>query len=151
MNNGRFSISIHILTLLDLLSEELLTSEVIAGSININPVLVRKEISNLKKHGLVESKEGKAGGYALAKPARQILLSDVYQAVRQAPILGATRNSPNPACVVGKQINKHLGTLFTEAEDALVKKLGKSTLADFSKKFAFFLLNITVTINITHI
>ncbi|MBL0743570.1 RrF2 family transcriptional regulator [Chryseolinea lacunae] len=136
MNNGRFSISMHILTLLDLLSDELLTSEVIAGSININPVLVRKEISNLKKHGLVESKEGKTGGYALAKPARQILLSDVYTAVRQVPLLGSTRNSPNPACVVGKQINKHLDTLYTEAEDALLKKLGKSTLADFSKKFS---------------
>ena len=136
MNNGRFSISLHILTLLEMLSNELLTSDYIAGSININPVLVRKEISNLKKHGLVESKEGKAGGYALAKPARQIRLSDVYQAVRQTPLLGTAKNSPNPSCVVGKQINKHLDALYADAEDVVVKKLGKTTLADFARKFA---------------
>jgi len=136
MTNGRFSISLHILTLLEMLSDELLTSDYIAGSININPVLVRKEISNLKKHGLVESKEGKTGGYALAKPARQIKLSDVYQAVRQTPLLGAAKNSPNPACRVGKQINKHLDALYAEAEDEVVKKLGKTTLADFSKRFS---------------
>jgi len=136
MTNGRFSISLHILTLLEMLSDELLTSDYIAGSININPVLVRKEISNLKKHGLVESKEGKTGGYALAKPARQIKLSDVYQAVRQTPLLGAAKNSPNPACRVGKQINKHLDVLYAEAEDEVVKKLGKTTLADFSKRFS---------------
>ena len=135
MNNGRFSISLHILTLLEMLSDELLTSDYIAGSININPVLVRKEISNLKKHGLVESKEGKAGGYALAKPARQIRLSDVYQAVRQTPLLGTAKNSPNPSCVVGKQINKHLNDLYTDAEKALTQRLGKTSLLDFVKQF----------------
>ena len=69
MSNGRFSISLHILTLLDQGKDELLSSECLAGSININPVLVRKEIANLKKHGLVESKEGKAGGFTLGKPS----------------------------------------------------------------------------------
>ncbi|HEY9045491.1 MAG TPA: Rrf2 family transcriptional regulator [Ohtaekwangia sp.] len=136
MNNGRFSISLHILTLLDRFPGELLSSEFLAGSININPVLVRKEISNLKKHGLVESKEGKTGGFSLGKPSKQIRLSDIYTAVRQAPILGQTKNDPNPKCLVGKQINKHLDDLYADAEDALVKKLGKTTLAEFTSRFS---------------
>jgi Rrf2 family protein len=133
---GSFAISLHILTLLDKSKDALLSSEYIAGSVNINPVLIRKEIGNLKKHGLVESKEGKAGGFTLAKPSNKILLSDVYRAVRPDAILGASKNSPNPDCKVGKQINKHLEGLYQEAEDALMKRLGKTSLADFSNKFS---------------
>jgi DNA-binding IscR family transcriptional regulator len=65
--NGQFQIAVHILTLLSKQPDELLSSDYIAGSININPVLVRKEISNLRKYGLIDSKEGKAGGYTLKK------------------------------------------------------------------------------------
>ncbi|GAB3261325.1 Rrf2 family transcriptional regulator [Larkinella harenae] len=136
MNNSRFSIAIHILTLLAVAEEEWVSSEFLAGSININPVLVRKEISNLRKFGLISSKEGKNGGSKLAKPAEQILLSDVYQAVRQSSLLGQNRNSPNPACPVGRQINGHLEHLFQDAENAMIARLHQTTLADFGKQFA---------------
>jgi Rrf2 family protein len=135
MNNGRFAISLHILTLLTRFKGDLLSSEYIAGSININPVLVRKELGNLRKHGLVESKEGKNGGSTLAKPASQISLSDVYKAVRQAALLGQNKNKPNPKCEVGKQINTHLQDLYEETEQSLIQRLAKTTLADFSKRF----------------
>jgi Rrf2 family protein len=135
MNNSRFSISLHILTLLDKANGEFLSSDWIAGSININPVLVRKEIINLRKIGLVESKEGKGGGNKLAKHAGLINLGEVYLSLRQKSILGENKNEPNPDCFVGKQINKHLSNLFNEAELALLKNLEKQTLADFSAKF----------------
>ena len=135
MNNGRFPISLHILTLMARAEGELLSSEHIAGSINCNPVLVRKEISNLRNHGLIESKEGKNGGATLAKPAANILLSDIYQAVRQSSLLGNSRNTPNPDCEVGKQINLHLENLYSEVEGALIRKLQLVTLADFSQQF----------------
>lgn len=135
MNNSRFSITIHILTLLSVAGEEWVSSDYLAGSININPVLVRKELGNLRKHGLIISKEGKNGGSKLAKPAEQIWLSDVYQAVRQSSLLGQNRNRPNPACLVGRQINGHLDHLFQEAENAMIARLHQTTLADFSKQF----------------
>ncbi|GGH66443.1 Rrf2 family protein [Filimonas zeae] len=135
MNNGRFSISVHILTLLATSQGELLSSEWIAGSININPVLVRKELSNLREHGLVISKEGKNGGAQLAKPARDILLSEVYEAVKQSPVLGVAKNTPNPDCLVGRQINQHLDDLYEEVDRALLAKLGQTTLEAFCKKF----------------
>ncbi|GAB4043628.1 RrF2 family transcriptional regulator [Spirosoma litoris] len=133
--NGRFAISMHILTLLAQASDEWVTSDLLAGSININPVLVRKELSNLRNNGLVISREGKNGGSRLAKPASQIRVSDVFLATRQGAFLGTARNTPNPACPVGKQINKHLDDLYVEAENALIQQLGDSTLADFSRRF----------------
>jgi DNA-binding IscR family transcriptional regulator len=62
MISGKFAITIHILTLLSKFPEEYLSSEFIAESMNLHPVLVRKEIANLKKNNIVESKEGKNGG-----------------------------------------------------------------------------------------
>jgi Rrf2 family protein len=133
--NGRFQVAIHILTLLSKAGDELLSSEYIAGSMNINPALVRKEISNLRNHGLISSKEGKNGGYSLGKSPRQITLSAIYEAVKPAAILGQAKNLPNPDCIVGKQINDHLLSLNQELNEILAKKLNGTTLADFSDKF----------------
>ena len=135
MNNARFQVSIHILTLLERAGGELLSSDYIAGSININPAIVRKEISNLKKYGFIDSKEGKNGGSTLARPARDILLSEVYMAVKPAALLGTNKNEPNPYCPVGRQINQHIESLFTAAETAMVNELHQTSLATFSGKF----------------
>ncbi|MDR3696514.1 Rrf2 family transcriptional regulator [Mucilaginibacter sp.] len=133
--NGRFSIAIHIMTLLTKAEGELLSSELIASSINANAALVRKELSNLRNNGLIISKEGATGGYSLGKDAALVRLSDIYQAVKQQSILGQAKNLPNPACPVGRQINKHLDTLYKEVEDSLTEKLGTQTLADFASLF----------------
>ena len=133
--NGRFPIAIHILTLLSKTDGELLSSEYIAGSININPALARKEISNLRNHGLISSKEGKSGGYSLSKPSGQITLADAYEAVRSQPVLGTAKNDPNPDCPVGKQINKNIDSLYADLDKTLLKKLSSISLADFSNQF----------------
>jgi Rrf2 family protein len=133
--NGQFQIAIHILTLLDHAPGELLSSEYIAGSININPVLVRKEIRNLRNYGLINSKEGKTGGYSLGLPPQKIIFSDVYKAVKHHPALGQAKNMPNPQCPVGRQINQHLNVMADEVDAAIINKLSTITLADFSQKF----------------
>lgn len=135
MNNARFAISLHILTLLEKAKGEVISSEYLAGSININPVLVRKELITLKNAGFVDSKEGKNGGSFLAKPADSISLDQVYIAVRQNNLLGTSKNEPNPNCSVGRQINQHLNALYEETENVLLKQLSKKTLADFSREF----------------
>jgi Rrf2 family protein len=136
MNNARFQISVHILTLLAKAGGEPMSSDIIAASININPALVRKEISILRKAGMVQSKEGKNGGCFLAKNAQNILLSDVYKAVKQdATILGKSKNEPNPACPVGRQINQHIAGIYQIADDAVLESLGQITLATFSNQF----------------
>lgn len=135
MSNGRFATSLHIMTLLQMSEGKLVSSDYIAGSININAAIVRKELSNLREHGMVDSKEGKGGGSMLGKPSKNIRLTDIYQAVKQNPLLGKT-NNPNPACPVGKQINGHIDLLYATAEAALLKKLDKITLSDFVKQFS---------------
>lgn len=132
--NTRFRIAIHILTLLDKANGELLSSDYIAGSLNTNPALVRKEISNLRNFGLIASKEGKGGGYLLGKPAKQIRLSEIYQTA-QPSAAANLKAEPNPDCPVGKQINEKIGELNKHMDNAIMKKLGTITLSTFSNQF----------------
>src|SRR5690348_12306222 len=108
MITGKFAITTHILTLLAKSPHDFLASEYIAGSLNIHPVLVRKEIANLKKHNLVESKEGKNGGVKLMESASKITLEEVFKITFDKASLGFSKNDPNPECPIGKKINTNL-------------------------------------------
>lgn len=134
MNNAKFATAIHILSLLEYCKGERLSSEYIAGSINLNPALVRKEISHLKKSGFIASKEGNGGGFYLARAAEQILLSEIFRSVKSVQLLGRY-NKPNPECPVGRQINGNLDLLYADAELSLIQELEKHNLKDFASNF----------------
>ena len=135
MNNTRFATAIHIMTLLAKSPQEWLTSDWIAGSINVNPVIVRKEISVLREAGLIASRQGKDGGSHLARNAEEISISEIYRAVKNTEVLGKKNQNPNPACNVGKEINVHLDTLFEETDKLVVGFLGNKSLKEFSEQF----------------
>ena len=132
MVKSKFAISVHILSLLSLSETEWLSSDMIAGSMNTNPALVRKELAALREAGLVEGKEGKNGGSKLAKPANSILLSDIFQIIKENHIFGFSPNLPNPDCPVGREINGALEQLFDEIDKVVFDKLKHLTLAQFS-------------------
>jgi len=135
MNNTRFATAIHIMTLLAKSPQEWLTSDWIAGSINVNPVIVRKEISVLREAGLIASRQGKDGGSHLTRNAEEISISEIYKAVKNTEVLGKKNQNPNPACSVGKEINVHLDTLFEETDKLVVGFLGNKSLKEFSEQF----------------
>lgn len=135
MNNTRFATAVHIMTLLAESPQEWLTSEWMAGSININPVVVRKELGVLRAAGLVISRQGKEGGSQLARSAESINISEIYSAVKNTEVLGKKNQNPNPACIVGKEINNHLNTLFSETEKLVIQFLGDKSLQEFCDQF----------------
>ncbi|WP_294208201.1 Rrf2 family transcriptional regulator [uncultured Chryseobacterium sp.] len=135
MNNTRFATAIHIMTLLAGSPHDWLTSEWIAGSININPVIVRKELSVLREAGLIISRQGKEGGSRLARNAGDITISEIYAAVKNTEVLGKKNLNPNPVCPVGKDINSHLNDLFTETDKLVAEFLGNKTLQAFTDQF----------------
>lgn len=135
MISGKFAITTHILTLLAKFPEEYLASDYIAGSLNIHPVLVRKEIANLKKKHLVESREGKYGGTKLLKSPEAISMEEIFNITFEKVNFGFSKNDPNPLCPVGKQINTNLTHLYDDINDSIISKLKTISLAEFSKKF----------------
>ena len=66
--SSRFSVGIHILSLIEFNKDGVSSSEYLAESVNTNPALIRKIIGMLKKAGLVEVHPGIAG----TKPAKKL-------------------------------------------------------------------------------
>lgn len=135
LHNLRFATALHIMVLAQLEeSGRWLSSEYIASSIQVNAVVVRKEISSLKAAALLISKEGKGGGIRINNEKERITLADIYQSTKQNELSGKF-NTPNPACIVGKNINAKLQELYQEVDTDIALRLEKMTLADFSKTF----------------
>ncbi|PJN88428.1 Rrf2 family transcriptional regulator [Bacillus sp. mrc49] len=131
----RFSVGIHILSLLEINKECVNTSDYIAKSVNTNPALIRKITGMLKTAGLVNVRPGIAGA-TLAKELSEITLLNVYHAVNvmQDKELFGIHEKPNPACPVGRNIQDAIEPLFSVAELALEKALGAVTIEDVVKE-----------------
>lgn len=135
MKNTRFATIIHILTLLAKFPDQWLSSEWIAESININPVIVRKELSVLHKLGWVVSKKGKEGGTMLYVSSCEISMADIFNAVKNSNVLGKKNGCTDTKCQVGKEINKALENLFEETDEIVVSALQKKSLKAFVDQF----------------
>ncbi|GEK33148.1 Rrf2 family transcriptional regulator [Kurthia sibirica] len=130
MVNSRFSVAIHILSLIATVKDTgLLTSDYIAGSVNTNPVVIRRISSMLKKSGLIKSSPGVAG-YALTTEPQHINLLTVYKAVQPQGNLFAIHEQPNPECPVGKRIESTLDDVFSNVQTAMENELKCRTLQD---------------------
>lgn len=136
MSNTRFATAVHIMTLLADSPQDWLTSEWMAGSININPAMVRKELSILREAGLIISRQGKEGGSRLSRDAEAVTIAEIYAAVNNTDVLGKKNRKPNPLCHVGKEINDHLNNLFSETDQLVIKFLGNKTLKEFTDHFS---------------
>lgn len=130
--SSRFTIAIHMLACMDFFKEEYkITSDFLAASINVNPVIIRKLLSQLKDAGLIEVKRG-PGGATIAKPMEEITFLDVYRAVDcvEENTLFHFHENPNPNCPVGKNIHNILDDKLIRVQDAMEQELQSITLAD---------------------
>ncbi|HFU4500799.1 TPA: Rrf2 family transcriptional regulator [Streptococcus suis] len=131
--SSRFTIASHMLVLLALEGEkEKQTSTSIAGSVGVNPVIIRNILAQLKEAGLVQVARG-VGGARLAQAPDQITLLHVYQAVElfgENGQLFGFHEQPNPNCPVGRNIHPLLDSRLENAQSALERELGQTTIAD---------------------
>lgn len=138
MPSGWFSMSLHALAVLSQ-SKEGYTSCYIAGSVNTNAVFLRRVLARLVKAGIIETREGRDGGYRLAKPANQITLAEVYKAMELENALAPSPAEPNPACPVGAGISLAFDEIALEVEKSIIQTLEKYTveqIADRAIQFA---------------
>lgn len=131
MVTSRFAVGIHILSLLEMNKDTVNTSEFLAGSVGTNPVVIRRITGMLSKAELVDVKPGVAGA-RLKKEAADITLLDVYRAVNavEEDALFSVHDSPNPACVVGRNIQNAITPVFISAQKAMEDQLASVSIAD---------------------
>ncbi|MFB5282396.1 MULTISPECIES: Rrf2 family transcriptional regulator [Peribacillus] len=129
----RFAIAIHSLVWLAQ-SGRILTSAKIASQVNSHATFLRRVLAQLAAAGIVDTKEGRDGGYSLKVPADELTLGDVYEAVRPECLIC----SDTPECgEIGKQLDHALEELLNEAEFEMINKLKKYTLEQFMENIDF--------------
>lgn len=134
MVDQRFSVSVHIMTVMAYHAGELMTSEEIADSVRTNPTVVRRLIARMVDAGLVESFKGKAGGVRLRRPAKDIDLREIYRATSDRKLLHAPDKEPLKKCAVSCAMKGLLRDVFGGFEDHSMAYLAKIKLADLSEK-----------------
>jgi Rrf2 family protein len=135
--NSQFSMAVHILTMLAKAGDENVKSECIAASVNTNPVVIRRILSQLNNAGLVSSQTGAFGGTRLAKQPSEISLCSIYKAVACGEVFALHAKAPNQDCPIGRNIEAVLCNLQKEIDAAVGEKLGQYTLASIIEKVSY--------------
>jgi len=121
--------AVHVLALLAYKEGDRVTSALLAGSINTNPVIVRRLLLALQRAKLVETSKGAGSGSRLSRSPGRINLAEVYRAVEDVEPFASPSRKPNTACPVGHCIRETLDKVFASAQAALEQDLEKTTLA----------------------
>jgi Rrf2 family protein len=106
------------------------TSQQLADSVNVNPVIIRRLLLQLQEAKLIQTSKGAGAGSQLARSADQIHLADVYRAVEQDEAFARPIRRPNPDCPVGYCIQATLDNIFASAQSALEEELGRTYVSD---------------------
>lgn len=141
--SSRFTIAIHIFACIDTFEKEYkITSDFLASSTNVNPVIIRKLLAQLKSAGLVNVIRG-SGGASIARPLSEITLLDIYQAVEcvEEGELFHFHENPNPDCPVGKNIHHILDDKLQRVQTAMEKELASITLKDVMNDTVKYIAN----------
>lgn len=109
-------------------------SELLAKSLNTNPVVVRRILKTLENHGLVKVRPGRHGGVELLRSPADITLEDVYKAVEPDGALFALRERGNQRCPVNNAMIRTLPSLFGTADAAVDNVLRRTKIASLVEK-----------------
>lgn len=103
----------------------------IAAQVSVSPQFLAKIVEQLAHRGLVRSRRGPHGGYAIGRPLGRVSMYDVMEAV-EGPIalnkclLGSDECDRRPSC--------GMTSAWQEAQDRLIDVLASTTLADIKAR-----------------
>lgn len=139
--SSRFTLAIHIFACVDIFKNDYkVTSDFISKSTNINPVIIRKILLQLRNAGLIEVARG-TGGTTITRPLSEITFLDIYRAVEcvEDNTLFHFHENPNEKCPVGRNIHNVLDDKLQRVQAAMERELQSITLEDVKKDLEHYL------------
>ncbi len=130
--SSRLTIAIHMLACIETFkATRKVTSDFLAGSINVNPVVIRRLLSRLKAAGIIKVARG-TGGAEIARPLNEITVLDLFTAVDcvEGGDLFHFHEHPNPDCPVGRNIHTVLDGKLLRVQQAMEAEMQRITMAD---------------------
>lgn len=139
--SSRFTLAIHIFACVDIFKNDYkVTSDFISKSTNVNPVIIRKILLQLRNAGLIEVARG-TGGTTITRPLSEITFLDIYRAVEcvEDNTLFHFHENPNEKCPVGRNIHNVLDDKLQRVQAAMERELRSITLEDVKKDLEHYL------------
>ncbi len=133
--SSRFTLAVHIFACIDTFKDDYkVTSDFLAGSTNVNPVIIRKILIQLKAAGLVKVARG-TGGATISRPLDEITFLDIYKAVECVDHgeLFHFHENPNTDCPVGRNIHVILDDKLQRVQAAMERELASITLEEVKR------------------
>ena len=112
-----------------------ITSELIAGILSTNAVVVRRTMAGLREGGYVRSVKGHGGGWSQAQPRERISLLDVYRAIGEPPVFALGLSDDHPRCLVEQGVNAALREALDEAREQLLTRFAATTLDTIARDY----------------
>lgn len=128
---SRFTIAVHIIICIDYFKDEYkVTSNFIAKSTGVNPVIIRGVLSQLKEAGMINIRRG-ASGITLAKRLDDITFYDIYKAVDSVKDEGLFHfhEKPNTDCPVGRNIHAATDNRLHQIQASMEKEMKQIKLS----------------------
>ena len=139
--SSRFTLAIHIFACVDIFKNDYkVTSDFISKSTNVNPVIIRKILLQLRNAGLIEVARG-TGGTTITRPLSEITFLDIYRAVEcvEDNTLFHFHENPNEKCPVGRNIHNVLDDKLQRVQAEMERELRSITLEDVKKDLEHYL------------
>lgn len=124
---ARFSVAVHALAGLAS-NGGTLSSAMLAAQVHSHPTFLRRILATLASHKIVDTREGRDGGYTLRMPADQLTLSAIYLAIRIEQPIHELSNADG--IKDSQKANQRLSNIMKGAEQQVIDYLQQFTLAD---------------------
>lgn len=106
----------------------------LASSLGLGPATVSKVLKSLGQHGLVLSTRGARGGYSLSRPAEEINIAQIIDALDEQPF-GLTECTSTPG-VCSVEADCHIRTNWERINTIVRRTLEEVTIADMVNPMA---------------
>ena len=133
MARDRFALAVHAMVLLAN-EPERATSGALAGSANTHATCLRRVLAPLTRAGLVSSSEGRAGGYRLTRPASEITLAEIYNAVSREPLFQPEISAHRKGCPISRALGPMVAEIAGDAEARFTEAMSRCTVADVANQ-----------------
>jgi len=125
------SYAIRILQAMARNEKEATTATILFRQLKIKENYLKRLMTTLAKQGFIKGKRGRSGGFILARPANQIFLSGVIEAVEglesfNACILGVTDCRLSPVCAMHDVWGEIRKTMLNTSSSTTIQDLAKS-------------------------
>ncbi|WP_223067292.1 Rrf2 family transcriptional regulator [Paenibacillus caui] len=127
-----FGLALQALVVLSKRCDDPCPSHTIAEQIKSEPTLIRRILSQLACGGILETREGRIGGYRLKKAANEITLAEVYLALEaKEPCWSAMLEATGPH-EFGQEMQGSFKEIIGRVHTNILEVLKDYTIADLT-------------------